>query len=53
MFAIKLVGEPLDGDGLDEWVGDDDFVAAEGSGITVVGCLDIGLEDFAQAGNAA
>lgn len=50
---VEFVGEALDGDGFDEGVGDDDFFGAERGGVAVVGGFDVGLEDFADAGDRA
>lgn len=52
VFLIELVGEALDGDGFDEGIGDDDFVPAGGGGVAIESGFDVGLEDFAQLGEA-
>jgi len=44
------VGDALDGDGLDEGVGDDDLFAGERGGVAGVGGIDVGLEDLADGG---
>ncbi len=53
LAQVEFVGEALDGDGFDEGVGDDDFLGAECGGVAVVGGFDIGLEDFADAGDGS
>ena len=53
VLAVKLMRHALHSDGLHEGVGDDDFLGAEGGGVAVVSGLGVGLEDFAQAREAA
>ncbi len=44
--------QALHGDGLDAGVGDDHFLFAEGCGVAVVGGFGVGMEQFADAGQA-
>ena len=46
---VQFVREALHGDGLDERVGDDDFVLAQRGGITVERGLGVGLQERADA----
>ena len=44
------MSQPLDGDGLDEGIGENDLLAAECGGIAGEGRLDVGAQQIAQAG---
>ena len=50
---VKLVGQALGSDGLDERVGDDDLLFAQGGRVTLEGSLDIGGQDFSEARQVA
>jgi hypothetical protein len=52
-LQIELMGEPLHGDGLDERIGHDDLLFAQRRGVAVESCFRVGLEQFADAGQAA
>ena len=42
--SMKLVGQPMDSDGFDKGIGDDDFLAGAGSGVALKGGINVGLE---------
>src|ERR1700676_3760011 len=52
VFEIQLMGKPLDGDGLDKWIGQNDLLFAERGGVAIKGCLSVGLEQFTDARQA-
>ena len=53
VFQIQLVRQPLHRDRFDERIRDDDFLLAERRGIAVEGGLHVGLQQFADARQAA
>ncbi len=52
-LAIQHVRDPLDRDGLQSGIGEDDFIGALRRGIAFVGGLDVGLQKFSHRGQAA
>ena len=53
VVEIEFVRQPLHGDGFDERIRDDDFLLARRGGVAVEGRLGVGLQQFANARQAA
>ena len=44
VLAVEKMRDTLDGDGFEEGVGENDFVAGARGGVTLVGCFDVWLQ---------